>query len=129
VIGRDRPSPLTPAVVTALDVAGAVVTAALLVMAAAHLGGAVRILLALAFVTFVPGWAAFGHLDVLEGTSRIALAVAVSLALCTALAQALLWLRRWDTPAMLNGLGAVCLAVLVVQIGWARALPARDPAR
>jgi uncharacterized membrane protein len=124
-----RTSPLTPAVVTLLDLVGAAVTASLLVMAGLELTGPVRILLALAFVTFVPGWAAVGHLHLLEGASRIALAVALSLAMCTALAQALLWLRRWDTAAMLNGLGTIALAVLLAQLAWARARPASGAGR
>lgn len=123
----DLASPLTPSVVTLLDLAAALVTAALLVMAAAHLAGPGRILLALAFVTFVPGWAAFGHFDVLEGTSRIALAVALSLTICTVVAQGLLWLRWWDPVAMLDGLGAVCLAVLLVQLRGGWRLLGRDP--
>lgn len=111
------PLVLTRPVLAVVDLAGLLVTDALLALATAHVGGPVRILLALAFVTFVPGWAAFGHFSALEPTSRLALAVAVSLTLCTALAQGLLWLSWWDPMAMLYGLGAASVAVLLLQLG------------
>ncbi|MDQ6746679.1 MAG: hypothetical protein M3010_01030 [Candidatus Dormibacteraeota bacterium] len=115
-----EPAPLPPLVVEALDLTGALVTAALLLAVALGGGGPGRVLLALAFVTFVPGWAAIGHLRLIDGMSRIALAVALSLALCAALAQVLLWLHLWSPPTMLAALGAVCLAILVTQLARPR---------
>lgn len=105
-----------PRLVAALDAAGAAVTVALLTVAVLGVAGPARLLLALAFVSFVPGWAVLGHMDALELLSRSALAVAVSLALCTAVAQALLWLRVWHPAAMLAGLALASLAVLASRL-------------
>jgi hypothetical protein len=123
------PAPLAPTVVVLLDAGAAGVAAALLLMAALGAGGPARILLALAFVTFVPGWAVFGHLRLVEGLSRIALAVAMSLTLCTALAQCLLWLRRWDPSMLLTVLGAASLAILLAQLAWPWLAPRGREAR
>lgn len=122
------PAPLPPRVVEALDLAGALVTAALLLAVGLDGRGPGRVLLALAFVTFAPGWAAIGHLRLLEGTSSIALAVALSLTLCTAFAQVLLWLHLWRPGAMLVGLGSVCLVTLGTQLARSRLATIRDRA-
>lgn len=111
--------PLTSRHVAVLDAAGAGLTAALLILAAAGVAGPARLLLALAFVTFVPGWALLGHLPLAHGVARLALVVALSLTICTALAQALLWLRWWNPGAMLAVLAAATLTVLMVRLAAA----------
>lgn len=117
--------PLTPRHVAVLDAASAGVTAALLILAAAGVAGPARLLLALAFVTFVPGWALLGHLPLAHGVALLALVVALSLTICTTLAQSLLWLRWWNPGAMLAVLAAVSLAVLMVQLAAAPLAPVR----
>jgi hypothetical protein len=115
-----------------LDAGAVVTTTALLGMVAAGLTGPVRIVLALAFVTFVPGWALLGLLPPLKliaadrssavvgeaplvtGTAKVAMAVALSLTLCTLSAQGLLWLRLWNPSALLAVLGGLSLAALAV---------------
>jgi hypothetical protein len=89
-----------------------------LLLAALGLEGPARVFLALAFVTFVPGWALLGHVPVVDGTARVALAVALSLTLCTAVTQALLWLRVWEPIGVLVALGGVSLAVLLARLPW-----------
>jgi len=115
-----------------LDAGAVVVTTALLGMVATGLTGPVRIVLALAFVTFVPGWALLGLLPPLRpmaddhpsailgeaplvaGTAKVAMAVALSLTLCTLSAQGLLWLRLWNPSALLAVLGGLSLSALAV---------------
>ena len=105
-------------------------TTILLDMVAAGLTGPVRIVLALTFVTFVPGWAllrllpplrlmADGHssavvveVPLIAGTAKVAMAVALSLTLCTLSAQGLLWLRVWNPSALLAVLGGLSLVAL-----------------
>lgn len=119
--------PLSAHVVRGLDCAGALVTASLLLVAALGLGGPARVLLALAFVTFVPGWALVGHLPLVAGaTSRIALAVAMSLATCAVIVQSLLWLGIWNPATMLGAFGSVSLGVLLGQLLWPRSSGASD---
>jgi hypothetical protein len=113
-----------------VDAGAVVVTTALLSMVAGGLTGPVRIVLALAFVTFVPGWALLGLLPQLKlmaadrssavvgeapliaGTAKVAMAVALSLTLCTLSAQGLLWLRVWNPSALLAVLGGLSLLAL-----------------
>jgi hypothetical protein len=92
-------------------------TLALLVAVGVGLTGPPRIVLALAFVTFVPGWATVGHTSSVGGTSKVALAVALSLTVCTATAAAMAWLGSWHPVALFYGLGGVSLAVLAGQVG------------
>ncbi len=75
-------------------------------MVALGVGGPPRILLALGFVTFVPGWAVLGHSRVVDGVSKIALAVAASLTICTATALAMAWLRSWHPFILFYALAA-----------------------
>ncbi|MEA2843944.1 MAG: hypothetical protein QOJ69_1615, partial [Actinomycetota bacterium] len=124
------------------------VTASLLAMVGIGLTGPVRLLLALAFVTFVPGWAllgvvppleltagepgsAAGRVPLVQGISKVAMAVAVSLTLCTLSAQALLWLRVWNPSALLGALGGLSLLTLATRFlrPSTHALPAAVPGR
>ena len=68
-----------------------------------------------------PTWSVVGHVPLVKGLSKIAMAVALSLALCTATAQALLWLRAWYPSALLGVLGGLSLLALVGRLAWPRA--------
>jgi len=121
-----------------VDVGAALMTAALMMMVGAGHTGPVRILLALAFVTFVPGWALLGlvpprnvvtvrppgtivgRVPLVRGIPKLALAVAVSLTLTTGSAQALLWLHLWHPSMLLGVLGALSVLALDVRIAWPR---------
>ena len=103
------PVDLEPYLVVALDVVGILVTGAVFLTAGSGLGGPVGVLCALAFVTFVPGWAILDWLPLGYGVSRVALAVAFSLTLCTAFAQILLWTGLWQPLALLYTLGSLSL--------------------
>ena len=120
-----------------VDVGVVLGTTALLAMVVAGLTGTGRVVLALGFVTFVPGWALLGlvpllkvvgggppmiddgaavvgHVPLVTGMTKVAVAVAVSLTLCTLTAQVLLWLRVWNPSALLGGLGGLSLAALAI---------------
>lgn len=99
--------------VLALDVAALIVTIGLLSVAAADLRGPVRVLLALVFVSFVPGWAVLDHAPMAGGWSRVALSVAISLSMCTAAASALAWAGRWQPSVLLNVLGVASILAVV----------------
>lgn len=122
-----------------VDVAAALSTGALLTIVGTGLTGPVRVLLALAFVTFVPGWAllgvvppievvtalptaaVIGQVPLVRGIPKLGLAVALSLTVGTGAAQALLWLHLWRPSILLVVLGALSLLALDVRIAWPRA--------
>lgn len=96
-------------IVAAVDVGAAVVTAMVLLATGFGLTGIVRTMLALVFVSFVPGWALLDHVHLAEGTSKVALAVALSLSICTAGALTLLLLRIWQPFVLLYANGTLSL--------------------
>lgn len=119
-IGASRvlvPAPLDARVVAGLDAAAIVVTVALMVLVAADVTGVLRLLLALAFVTFVPGWAVLDHVTLVAGgPARMAVAVALSLTIATLSSLALLWLHLWHPVVLLNVLGALSLLAVVAHL-------------
>lgn len=98
---------------TAGDVVAVLLTASLLALAGLGMAGPLRTVLAVVFVTFVPGWAFLDHVRLAEGTSRVALAVALSLTICTAASLVPLWLRLWDPIVSLDVLGALSLMAVI----------------
>lgn len=117
------PSPAFPSGRDLADVGAAAVTVALLVVAGLGVTGWARIALALAFVSFVPGWAVLGHVRMAENASRVALAVALSLSLGTVAALSSLWLQVWHPRALLDVTAALCLMALA----WHLARPRQTP--
>jgi len=127
--GMQRREPVDPR-----DVGAALVTALLLVFVALGVTSPARVFLALAFVTFVPGWAALGlvpplrlvalsskvsgRVPLVEGMAKVAMAVALSLALCTSTALALVWLQLWQPSALLGVLGGLSLLALAARATW-----------
>lgn len=87
--------------------------------------GVVRTVVALAFMTFVPGWAVLDQLDLAAPPPRAALAVALSFAICSAGALAMVWLGQWRPQILLDVLGALSLAAILVHL--ARELRDRAP--
>ncbi len=102
--------------VDALDLGAAMLTVALLVTTALDGGGPAAVALAVAFVTFVPGWALLGWVPIAVGASRVALAVLVSLTLCTATSQSVLWLHLWRPAVLLFALGLPSLIALCAHL-------------
>lgn len=134
---RDRIWPVGQDV-DAVDVGAALATALLLVLMAAGVESPLRVLLALAFVSFVPGWAVLGLIPPLQevsaeppwrvvdlvplvdGVAKVALAVALSLTICVASTQALLWTRVWNPTATMGALGGLSLLALAARLATAR---------
>jgi uncharacterized membrane protein len=79
----------------AIDAACAVITGALLSLTVVGRVGLVRVLLTLAFVVYVPGWAVVANCMPKVRTSRTALPVLVSVTLLTAAVTVTLWLHAW----------------------------------
>ena len=115
--GRAPSTPMDPVLVAVLDVAAVVVTAGLMAMAAVGATGGLRLALALAFVTFVPGWAVLDHVKLVDGANaRLALAVALSLTISTFAALAGLWLHVWHPIALLDAIGAASLLAVLAHL-------------
>ncbi|MDQ1440981.1 MAG: hypothetical protein QOG97_1209, partial [Acidimicrobiaceae bacterium] len=75
--------------------------------------GPIRVVLALAFVTFVPGWALFGRSRIVHGVSRVALAVTASFTACLAAAVTMAWLGSWHPVALFYAFGAITVMALL----------------
>lgn len=104
--------------VTALDIAVVLVTTILMVMVTGGVTGEPRVVLALVFVTFVPGWALLDHVTLVAGGgARLAVAVALSLTISVSAALAVLWLHLWHPVVLLDVLGAVSLLVVLAHLG------------
>jgi O-antigen/teichoic acid export membrane protein len=110
-------SAVFPSAVDLVDLGVAAVVVALVLVVALGVTGAVPIVLALAFLTFVPGWAVLDHVTLADGTTRAALAVALSLSLSSAAALSLLWLGLWYPRPLLYVSGAVFLVMVLSHLG------------
>lgn len=99
--------------VGALDVSAALCAVTLVVLAHADTGGVARLVLALVFVSFVPGWAVLAHVPVADGWSCVALAVAISLTVCTAGASAMAWTGQWHPTVLLDLVGGASVLAIV----------------
>ncbi len=127
--------------VNPVDVGAALVTAALLVLVGMNVAGPARVLAALAFVSFVPGWALLGVLPLIpggrtqdwsargaeslvRGVPKLALAVAMSLSLSAGATQSLLWLHVWHPVVLLWLLGGISLLALAWRLARPRAVNA-----
>jgi hypothetical protein len=97
-------------------VAALAVQAAVLVAVAVDAPFAVRLPLALAYVGAVPGVAVVGLLRLDEPATEVALSVIVSLLLCTATAQVLVWTGAYSLGTTLVVLGVLSTWGLVAQL-------------
>jgi len=113
LLDRDGPGTLAPSVARTLDAATAFVALILVVVVASGVTGPPRLVLALAFVSFVPGWAVVGRSQIADGISKLALAVATSLTVCTATALAMAWLRTWHPFALFYALAVASVAAVL----------------
>jgi O-antigen/teichoic acid export membrane protein len=127
--GRPRPArPVAfPSAVDLVDLGAAVVTVALVLLAALGVTGAVPTALALVFLTFVPGWAVLDYVGLVDSTARVALAVALSLSLSSGAALSSFWLHLWHPRPLLYASAALSLVALLSHL--ARLGFRRSPAR
>lgn len=107
---------LRPAPDVGLDMGAAAVTATLLLLVGLDAGGPIRLLAALAFVSFVPGWAVLGWGPFEDRRTRVVVAVVLSLTLCTALSLAQLWLGLWRPRAVFDVAAASSLVAILAHV-------------
>jgi len=112
--GAVTTQPMTfPSRVDLIDTGAALVTAVLLVVVGLGITGAGRVALALAFFTFVPGWAVLDYVPLASGTARVALAVALSLSVSVLAAVSVLWLQLWQPRVLFDLAGTICMVAVV----------------
>ena len=83
-----------------LDACSLVVTLALVLVVALDVAGTERLMLALVFATFVPGWALVTNWSTMVRRSRVAIPVAFSLALTGLAATVTTEPHLWDPVAL-----------------------------
>jgi uncharacterized membrane protein len=103
-----------------IDVAALAVTAILTALVAAGVRSPVRAVLALAFVAFVPGWAIVTNRTPIARSSRIALAVVLSLAVSAAAATITLWLHVWEPDVLFYVAAAASAAAIGYKLARGR---------
>jgi hypothetical protein len=107
------PSPATSGWLIAADLTSLGVIGSLMFLNLANTGGTARAILALAFVTCVPGWALARTAGLANGLTGIAVAVLASLTICAAGSIAMVWLDAWH-PFLLLGLLAAFSAIAIL---------------
>lgn len=100
----------------ALVVGAFAVQVSVLLAVAVGAPGPVRLVVGLAYVCAVPGFAVVGLLRLGEPATEAALSVVVSLMLCAAAAQLLVWWGLYSLVATLAVLGAVSILGLTGQL-------------
>jgi uncharacterized membrane protein len=108
-----------------IDFASLAVIVVLVALVALGATGLFRGLLALAFLTFVPGWAIVTNWTSAARVSRVALSVLLSLSISTAAATTALWLHLWH-PLGLFYLMALASAAAII-FGLVRRRTAAPP--
>lgn len=111
------PPPLKPSGIpgwlVAADLGSLAVIGALMFMNIANSGGVVRLLLALVFVTCVPGWAVVRAAGLSAGLTGVAIAVLASLTISAAASTLMVWLNAWHPLMLLAVLAAASAAVIL----------------
>jgi uncharacterized membrane protein len=97
-----------------IDAACAVVTGALLTLTVVGWVGLARVLLAFAFVVYVPGWALVTNFMPKTRASRTALPVLVSVTILTAAATFTLWLHAWHPLQLFDIEAGASIALMIV---------------
>jgi len=111
---RQVAQPLDARLLIGGDIGCLVVTAALAADVALGGDGPVRLLLALAFTSVVPGWALVRWFRLADSATGAAMAVPCSLAICAAASAIMVWLNAWQPLVLLAALAIVSAGV----IGW-----------
>jgi hypothetical protein len=79
----------------------------------ANTGGVFRLVLALLFITWVPGWALVRASGLSGGLTGVAIAILASLTISAATSTAMVWLNAWH-PLMLVVVMATVSAVVIL---------------
>ncbi len=96
----------------ALDAASLAVAVALGVSVAWRLTGPGRVLLALAFVAYVPGRAIVANWPSARARSQFAMPVVLSISIMTIISVVALWVHAWDVETQFAGEAAASGAAL-----------------
>ena len=105
----DSEAPVRSEVVDLISLAA---TVALLALVAFDVTAWPRELLALAFLTFVPGWAIVTNWPSAAKVSRVALSVLLSVAISAGLATVTLWVHVWHPLALFYATALISLAAI-----------------
>ncbi len=100
-----------------------VIASALAVVVLLGIDGVARVLLALGFVTYVPGRAVVANWPAAQARSQLALPVILSLSIVTLSATIGLWLQAWEPIAQLAVLTAA--SIVAISVAIARRVQAR----
>jgi hypothetical protein len=111
---RQVAQPLDARLLIGIDIGCLVVTAVLTADVALGGDGPVRLLLALAFTSVVPGWALVRWFRLADSATGAAMAVPSSLAICAAASAIMVWVHAWQPLVLL----AVLAIVSAAAIGW-----------
>ena len=74
-----------------------------------------RPFIALAFLMLVPGYAVVGHLRIDPLVAALSVAIALSIAIGTFVAQLMLWINVWSPRSAQIVLALVCVVLLAMQ--------------
>ncbi|MGD1012545.1 MAG: hypothetical protein ABR925_08465 [Acidimicrobiales bacterium] len=97
-----------------IDAVCAIDTGALLVFTVFGCLGFARVLLTLAFVIYVPGWAITANCELRTRLSRTALPVIVSLVLLTTTATVMVWTHIWQPLALFDIEAGMSIALITL---------------
>jgi uncharacterized membrane protein len=101
------------------DLGAVVITASVLVLTISNVHSPIRGLLALTFLTAVPGWAVVSNWPRFAARSRAALSVLFSLSICIVVATVSLWAELWH-PLGLFDLCAAATGLALFRSLWYR---------
>ncbi len=109
----DHTQPATERWLVAADLASLAVIGGLTFLNVAGTGGVLRVVLALVFVTWVPGWALVRAAGLGGGLTGIAVAVLASLTISAAASTGMVWLNMWHPILLAAVLGAASAATIL----------------
>ena len=110
--GAGMPSPATRWLIAA-DIGCLGVIGGLMFLNLAGTGGVVRLLLALLFITCVPGWALVRVAGLSGGLTGVSIAVLASLTICAGASTAMVWLGAWHPLMLVGGLAAISAVAIL----------------
>jgi len=116
------------------DGAAVAVSIALAVMIDVGASGVVRVVLALAFVCYVPGRAVIANWPSAQARSQVALPVVLSVSIVTLVSVIGLWMHAWSPLAQFRLEAAASVAAITFAMLWRarsgrRPSPTRRPTR
>ena len=109
-----------------VDIAALIVALLMILFVATDNAGPARTLLAVVFVTFVPGWTIVAYVDAVQGMSKIGLAIGLSLTIGIATATVALWVATWEPIFLFYVLGGASVVALAHHLAQMNVLQRRS---